>query len=293
MVQPSAANLTRRGGALVGVLILATAVFSGAMLSGRAHEWQAAPAKDFPLVGGNFANQRYSTLTRINASNVGRLGGAWTVHLEGGRGGTMQGTPVVVGGTMFISTGHVSAIDAKTGEIKWRYPAEAAVGTTAGAPGPGRGSSNRGVVVAEGKVFSASANNTLVALDQKTGELVWKTTIAPRGTTNAPAMYYDGLVYMGVGGGEAGVRGQFGAYDAKSGKEVWKFWTVPGPGELGHDTWEGDSWKYGGAPVWTHPAIDPDLGMIYIPVGNAGPDNDGTQRAGDNLFTVSIVALDL
>jgi alcohol dehydrogenase (cytochrome c) len=106
-------------------------------------------------------------------------------------------------------------------------------------------------------------------------------------------MYYDGLVYIGVGGGEAGVRGQFGAYDAKTGKEVWKFYTVPGPGELGHDTWEGDSWKYGGAPVWTHPAIDPDLGMIYVPIGNAGPDNDGTQRAGDNLFTVSIVALDL
>ena len=77
-------------------------------------------------------------------------------------------------------------------------------------------------------------------------------------------MYYDGLVYMGVAGGEQGVRGQFGAYDAKTGKEVWKFFTVPGPGEFGHDTWEGDSWQRGGAPVWTHPAIDPELGLIYI-----------------------------
>src|SRR5262249_10087736 len=133
-------------------------------VAGRAHEWQSAPAKDFPLVGGNFANQRYSTLARINASNIGRLGGAWMVHLEGGRGGTMQGTPVVVDGTMFISTGHVSAIDAKTGEVKWRYPAESA--GAAGASGPGRGGSNRGVVAAEGKVFSASANNTLIAIDQ-------------------------------------------------------------------------------------------------------------------------------
>jgi alcohol dehydrogenase (cytochrome c) len=89
------------------------------------------------------------------------------------------------------------------------------------------------------------------------------------------------------------VRGQFGAYDAKSGREVWKFWTAPGPGEIGNETWEGDSWKYGGAPVWTHPAIDPELGMVYVSTGNASPDNDGTRRGGDNLFTVSVVALDL
>jgi quinohemoprotein ethanol dehydrogenase len=89
------------------------------------------------------------------------------------------------------------------------------------------------------------------------------------------------------------VRGQFGAYDATTGKEIWKFWTIPGPGEKGHETWEGDSWQYGGAPVWTAPAIDPQLGLIYIAVGNAGPDNDGTRRGGDNLFTASIVALDL
>src|SRR5262245_16513232 len=271
--------------------VLAGTISISAFVFARGTDWQSPPGKDFPLVGGNFSNQRYSTLARINKTNLARLGGAWMVHVEGGRGGTMQGTPVVVDGTMFISTGHVSAIDAKTGAFKWRYPSDAA--GAAGAPGGGRGSSNRGVVVAEGKVFSASSNNTLIALDEKTGEVAWKTTLASRGTTNAPAVYYDGLVYIGVGGGESGVRGQFGAYDAKTGKEVWKFWTVPGPGELGHDTWEGDSWKYGGAPVWTHPAIDPDLGMIYIPTGNAGPDNDGTQRAGDNLFTVSVVALDL
>jgi len=271
--------------------VLAGTISLSALVSGRAPDWQSPPAKDFPLVGGNFSNQRYSTLAKITKTNLARLGGAWMVHVEGGRGGTMQGTPVVVDGTMFISTGHVSAIDAKTGAFKWRYPSDAA--GAAGAPSPGRGSANRGVVVAEGKVFSASSNNTLIALDEKTGEVAWKTTLAARGTTNAPATYYNGLVYIGVGGGEAGVRGQFGAYDAKTGKEVWKFWTVPGPGELGHDTWEGDSWKYGGAPVWTHPAIDPELGMIYVPIGNAGPDNDGTQRGGDNLFTVSVLALDL
>ncbi len=184
-----------------------------------------------------------------------------------------------------LPRGHIAARDARTGELKWQYPN--------GPVALGRGYTNRGLVVAEGKVFSAAPGNTLLALDQQTGAVAWTTQIASRGNTNAPAVYHDGLVYMGVGGGESGVRGQFGAYDAKTGREVWKFWTVPGPGELGNDTWEGDSWKYGGAPIWTHPAIDPDLGMIYVPTGNAGPDNDGTQRGGDNLFTVSVVALDL
>ena len=100
-------------------------------------------------------------------------------------------------------------------------------------------------------------------------------------------------MFAGIAGGESGVRGQFGAYDASTGKEVWKFYTIPGPGEFGNDTWEGDSWMRGGGPLWTHPAIDPDLGLVYLPVGNAYPDTDGSTRGGDNLFTASIVALDL
>jgi alcohol dehydrogenase (cytochrome c) len=256
------------------------------LTSGRAADWKTPPAGDFPLVGGNLGNQRYSSLARIDKSNLSRLGGAWMVHAdEGGRGGTMQATPVVVDGTMYLAAGHIQARDARTGALKWRYPE--------GPVAVGHVFSNRGLVVAEGKVFSAAPGNMLIALDRKTGAVVWTTTLAARGNTNAPAVYYQGLVYIGVGGGESGVRGQFGAYDAKTGKEVWKFWTVPGPGEFGHDTWEGDSWKYGGAPIWTHPAIDPDLGMNYVPTGNAGPDNDGTERGGDNLFTVSVVALDL
>ena len=117
--------------------------------------------------------------------------------------------------------------------------------------------------------------------------------MAERGGTPGAVVYYDGFVYAGIAGGESGVRGQFGAYDAKTGKEVWKFFTIPGPGEFGNDTWEGDSWMRGGGPLWTHPAIDPDLGLVYLPVGNAYPDVDGGPRGGDNLFTASIVALDL
>ena len=246
---------------------------------------QAPSGRDFATVGGNLANHRYSSLAKISKSNLSQLGGAWSIHLEDGKTpGTMQATPVVVEGVMFIvsGAGNIFAIDAATGAIKWKHET-----TLSG--------TYRGVAVGDGKVFSGRRDNTLIALDQKTGALVWKTALADpaRGTTSAPAVYYNGLVYIGVGGGEGGVRGQFGAYDAKTGKEVWKFWTLPGPGERGHETWEGDSWKYGGGPVWTAPAIDPDLGMVYVPIGNASPDNDGTARGGDNLFTVAVVALDL
>ena len=122
------------------------------------------------------------------------------VHPEGTVGQWMQGTPVVVGGTMYMSTGHIWARDARTGVLKWRYPNGSITSATS--------NFNRGVAVAEGKVFSAGAGNTLIALDQYTGAVVWKTQLAARGMTYAPATYYDGLVYIGVGGGEQGVRGQ-------------------------------------------------------------------------------------
>jgi len=269
----------RNSAGIVGLLCVTAA------LSSRSSALKSMGDVDFPHVGGNFANQRYSTLTQINKSNVDRLGAAWMVHPEGTVGQWMQGTAVVVDGTMYMSTGHIWARDARTGTLKWKYPIGPITSATS--------NFNRGVAVAEGKVFSAGANNTLIALNQQTGAVIWRTKIADRGMTWAPAVYYDGLVYIGVGGGETGVRGQFGAYDADTGNEVWKFWTVPGPGEFGSETWEADSWKYGGAPVWMHPAIDPELKLVYVPTGNASPDYDGTKRGGDNLFAASIVALDL
>jgi PQQ-dependent dehydrogenase (methanol/ethanol family) len=271
----------------LGFALAALDVAVSAPLAKADASWRRPAGKDFPLVGGSWGNQRHSSLDKINKGNVGKLGAAWTLHLEDGRtAGNMQATPIVLAGVMFISSGpgNVFAIDAKSGAIKWTYRSEAKVGSM----------TSRGVAVADGKVFSGQRDNTLIAIDQQTGKLLWKTEMAAAGPafTAAPPIYYDGRVYIGVAGGEGGVRGQFGAYDAATGKELWKFWTLPGPGEFGHDTWEGDSWKYGGGPVWTHPALDPDLGMVYIAVGNAGPDNDGRDRGGDNLFTASIVALD-
>src|SRR5262245_58153786 len=268
--------------------LLAAAVFAQSPAPAvKDADWRQPPTRDFPLVGGNWANQRYSALDQIDASNVKRLGGAWSIHLENGNGGNQQATPVVVDGVMYVTTSfqNVFAIAATTGAIKWKYSPQLR----------GAGGTNRGVAVAEGKVFFAQRDNLLVALDQETGASVWKTRLTdqPRAFASAVPVYHDGRVYVGIAGGEVGVRGQIGAYDAKTGREIWTFFTVPGPGERGGDTWEGDSYKHGGGPVWLNPAIDPDLGMLYVPVGNAGPDNDGQDRGGDNLFTASIVALDL
>ncbi|MCC7009628.1 MAG: PQQ-binding-like beta-propeller repeat protein [Acidobacteria bacterium] len=267
----------------VGVLAALLTLAPPVRLAGQ-RAGQAPPGRDFPLVGGDLGNRRFSTLTGITPENVRRLGGAWRLHLEGGSAAAaMQAAPVVADGVMYVASGSgdVVAVDAATGAVRWRYE------STFGAQ------TNRGVAIGDGKVFTGQAGSRLVALDQRTGTVAWTTTLAERGPTPAPPVYFDGLVYMGIAGGESGVRGQFGAYDAATGREVWKFYTLPGPGAFGHETWEGDSWKYGGGPVWTHPALDPDLGLIYIAVGNAGPDNDGTKRGGDNLFTVSIVALDV
>jgi len=275
---------------IVGMPVAAaTILFSAALLLGQGpvRTWLAPTGKDFPLAGGNLSNQRYSSLTQINRSNVGQLSAAWMIHVAEGKGANTAGTPVVVDGVMYIGAGggDVLALNAANGATIWRYK------STFGAQ------SNRGVAVADGKVFTGQAGSRLVALDQETGALLWETKVSSGegrgGGTPGATIYFDGRVFCGISGGEAGVRGQFGAYDAKTGKELWKFYTIPGPGEFGHDTWEGDSWMHGGGPVWTHPAVDPELGLVYVPVGNAAPDEDGSHRGGDNLFTASILALDV
>ena len=160
------------------------------------------------------------------------------------------------------------------------------------------GWTSRGVAIGDGKVYAGQLDGKLVALDQVTGEVVWSIQ-AERWQegftiTTAP-LYYDGLVITGFAGAEFGVRGRVKAYDADDGSLVWTFYTIPGPGELGHDTWPQDNevWRSGGATVWQTPALDPDLGLVYFSTGNAGPDFNGAVRPGDNLFSASIVAVDV
>ena len=257
------------------------------------------PTTDWPTNGGDIYNRRYSPLTEINRDTVSGLTGVWRTHLGGSGAGPRnsgEGQPIVFDGVAYISTGDddVFAISIETGEILWQYRAnlDNTISTVC------CGWISRGVGIGEGLIYIGQLDAKLVALDQETGEVVWETQ-AERWQdsytiTSAP-LYYDGLVVTGFSGSELGVRGRIKAYDAKDGSLVWTFNTSPGPGEFGHDTWQADNevWKSGGASVWQTPSVDPELGMIYFSTANPGPSYNGSVRAGDNLFSASIVALDV
>ncbi|QHS21744.1 PQQ-binding-like beta-propeller repeat protein [Virgibacillus sp. MSP4-1] len=262
-----------------------------------AEELTSPPSANWITNGGNISNGRYSQLDQINASNVADLKAEWVTSMGSGFKFKYSGesTPVVYDGVMFNITGanDVQAINAKTGEIIWEFQPELADGLDTVCCGW----TSRGVAIGEGKVFVGLLDARLVALDQKTGEVLWETEVDEweKGHTIASApLYYDGKVYTGIAGGEYGIRGYVAAYDAEMGRQIWRTYTIPGPGEEGHETWPQDnnSWLTGGAPVWQTPAIDPELGQIYFSTGNTSPDLDGSKREGDNLFANSVVALD-
>ena len=222
----------------------------------------------------------------------------WRVGLNGsgvGPGYSQQAQLLFYEGVLYAVTGDndVFAVDVETGKFLWTYEGDVDFETAVVCCGR----LSRGVGLGDGKIFLGRLDGRLIALDQQTGKVVWDIQAAdPKqgyGITAAP-LYYDGKVVTGFTGGEYAIRGRISAYDAATGKQVWNFWTIPGPGEIGHATWpqNNDAWKYGGAPVWQTPSVDPELGMIYFSTGNAGPDLNGAIRAGDNLFAASLVALD-
>lgn len=248
--------------------------------------------------GGTLSNQRYSPLNQINRDNVATLKGVWRAGLNSGleTRNNNQAQPMIYEGVVYIATGQddVFAISVDTGEILWSYKSglngdEAVICC---------GWVNRGVGMGEGKIFVGQVDAQLLALDQETGEVLWSIQGEdPKigySLTAAP-LYYDGMVIIGYAGADMGTRGRIKAYDAKDGSEIWTFYTIPGPGEIGHDTWPQDSeiWKLGGASIWHTPALDPELGMLYFSTGNAAPVLGAGVRDGDNLFTASIVAIDV
>jgi quinohemoprotein ethanol dehydrogenase len=249
--------------------------------------------------GGTLANQRYSPLDAINRTNVSQLQARWRTHLLGSGAGPQhsgQGQPIISNGIIYITTGDsdVFALDLETGAIRWRYEAKLDADRIHACCGW----VNRGVALGDGRVYVGLLDARLVALDPRNGKVLWSIQAEDptQGYTIVSApLFYEGLVITGFGGGEMGTRGRVKAYDARDGRLVWTFYTVPAPGEFGGDTWpaDNDAWKYGGAPVWQTPAIDPQLGLIYFSTGNAAPDYNGSARKGDNLFTASIVALDV
>jgi alcohol dehydrogenase (cytochrome c) len=295
----------RRGAHALGA---AVAVFAGSaalpQTIAKAPAFSAAdlrqpPARNWVTNGGNIYNQRYSSLSQINRGNVAQIKAVWRTSLNGsglGQGYSQQAQALFYEGILYVVTGDndVFAVDVESGKILWTY--EANVDFENAVICCGRLS--RGVGLGDGKVYVGRLDARLVALDQLTGKVVWDVAAGDPGVSEgitAAPLYYDGKVIVGFTGGEYAVRGRISAYDAKSGKRIWNFYTVPGPGEIGHATWpqDNDAWKYGGAPVWQTPSVDPELGMIYFTTGNAAPDLNGAIREGDNLFTVSLLALDV
>ncbi len=241
---------------------------------------------------GSYDARRHSPLSQVSSATIERLQIRWRAQLPV-PGGNIETTPLVVDGTMFVTAPpqRVFALDARTGERRWSYAYDL--------PPDLRlccGGQNRGLAVLGSTLFLGTLDAHLVALDARTGAVLWTVEVADHSEgysiTGAP-LAVDGRVIVGIGGGEFGVRGFLDAYDAVTGDRVWRFETVPGPGEPGNETWGGDSWKTGGAPTWVTGSYDPDLGLLIWGTGNPAPDYRGDERPGDNLYSNSIVALEV
>jgi alcohol dehydrogenase (cytochrome c) len=259
-----------------------------------------ATRADWPHYGGTQMAWRYSALDQVNAGNVKNLAPAW-IFQTGDYVENLQSTPLVVNGIMYLITprAQVFALDAATGKLIWQYKYPT---PRSGLPGSeGNFVQNRGLAVSDGKVFFGTIDNNLVALDQKTGREVWKVAVDdPRqcgcNIGAAPLVVKDKVIVGGNGGDDAH-RGYLTAFYMKTGRLAWRWYVVPGPGEKGHETWKGDSWKYGGGAPWLTGSFDPELNLVYWGTGNAGSDFNDRARVGDknkdvNLYTASVVALD-
>jgi alcohol dehydrogenase (cytochrome c) len=239
---------------------------------------------------GTYMSQRYTQLREVTPSNVKDLEQKWIFQAQSLQ--SFAATPLVVDGVMYVTQApnDIVALDARTGRVFWVYHYAATPGRVCC-----RGLVNRGVAILDDALFMATVDAHLVAVDARNGEQLWDTKVgeakAAYAMTLAP-LAIKGKVIVGVAGAEYGIRGYIAAYDSKTGKEAWKAYTVPGPGEPGHETWPADGWEHGGASVWTTGSYDPELNLTYWGIGNPGPDFNAAQREGDNLYSDSVIALD-
>lgn len=278
---------TAAGSKIEAVTITKAPAFSAAELT-------AKPAGNWITVGGDLSSQRYSPLAQIAVSNAAGLKQAWRTDLDGS-GVTpkysAEAPPLVYNGAMFITTGNndVFALDAATGEHLWKFESKISQKNNTVCCGW----VSRGLGLGDGKIFSAQLDGWLVAIDQVTGKEVWRVRNVrwQEGyTMTIPPTYYNGLLYVGMSGGEFGARGHISAYNATDGKLAWRFYTCPQPGDIGGHTWPGSEWMTCGSTVWSYPAIDTQTNTMYFTTSNADPwVNRGP---GTNLFSASLVALD-
>lgn len=259
-----------------------------AALAGCSSTTQASSSNtDWTLPGHDYGNNRYVAST-ITPANVKTLALAWKTAIADD--GEQEAAPIVSGGVMFLSTphNHVIALDAKTGALKWDSPYTPATVLDF--------ATNRGVGVSDGKVFILTQDCKVRALDAATGKEAWSVTGCSTDSNNwysMPAYVYKDMLIVGVAGGDFGGNGSVQAFKASDGTKLWQWNTIPAPGEPGHETWGGDSWKHGGAALWGGLSIDPQTGTLYIAPGNAGPDFSKDVRPGKNLYSDSVVALDI
>ena len=241
----------------------------------------------WPTYNGDPGGNRYTTLTQIDKTTVARLAPKWMLSIPDA--GSLQGTPVVAGGIMYVTAPNESfALDAGSGRQIWHVKRPRTKGIAGGG-------ANRGAAVAGDRVFMVTDNAHLLALNRFTGELLWEAELADwrqnYAASSAPLPAGD-LIVTGVSGGEHGANGFVAAYDQETGKEVWRFWTVPKPGAPGSETWQGKDIEHGGAPTWFTGSYDAALDLVYWPTGNPSKEYDGVDRLGDNLYANSMLALE-
>jgi alcohol dehydrogenase (cytochrome c) len=239
---------------------------------------------------GNYNSQRYSALDQITRENAKNLEMQWVYQARSLE--KFEATPLVVDGVMYITEApnNVVALDAKTGATFWVYEYRPSNDAR-----PCCGAVNRGVAILGDTLYMGTIDARLIAIDAKSGHPIWNVQVGdPKlgySLTHAPLIVKDKVI-VGLAGAEYGIRGFIAAYDANTGKEAWRFNTIPGPGEPGHETWAGDSWQHGGGSAWITGSYDPSLNLVYWGTGNPGADWNADNRKGDNLYSDSVVALD-
>lgn len=281
---------------VIGLVLVAAGAPAAALAGSAATSFPSAQAllnasqddANWSLPAKSYAGNRYTGLTQIDKTNVGRLRKAWQTRIADD--GQQEASPIIWNGTMYLSTSHdgVLALDAGNGKLRWQVPYNPQYVLLYAV--------NRGVGLADGKVFIATQDCRVIALDAATGKSLWN-VLGCRDTSNSfysmAAYVYKDKIILGTGGGDNGTLGLVSAFSIKDGKRLWDWQTIPGPGQPGHSTWPGNSWKHGGGAVWSGLAVDAGTDTLFVAPGNPGPDMVLTGRKGENLYTDSLVALDI